>query len=105
MRLLPEVTVLLQGGIRIGLQLRLQSRFQWLTFEGTSSGNRLGPDVALLSSLFDVPFDRCQGNIEVLHNLLARFPLVDGKTRSRRSVEYAFMLSLSHMAQSLRSPL
>lgn len=78
MRLLPDLTVLLQSGISIGLQLDLQSRFQRLTFEGASSWDDLWPEMALLSSLFDVAFDRRQGNIEILHNLLAWLSLVDG---------------------------
>jgi hypothetical protein len=38
--------------------------------------------MALFASLFDVAFNRCQGDAEILYNLLAGFALVDGTQNS-----------------------
>jgi hypothetical protein len=78
MGLLPEFTVVLQRHIGMGLQLRQQSRLQLSGLLGRTAWDRFGLDVAHVSSLFHIAFDRRQRHSQRFYNLLLRFPLVNG---------------------------
>jgi hypothetical protein len=77
MGLLPQLAVALQRGIIMGTQLRFQSCFQRGAFVRCASGNHLRPDMTLLSSLLQVPFDRGKRDVQQLDNLFSCFPLVN----------------------------
>ncbi len=55
---LPGVTMLLQGGIRLAFQLRLQLGFQWRSFARGTSRNRLGLYMTLLAPLPHIALNR-----------------------------------------------
>ncbi len=54
----PRVTMLLERGVRLLLQLRLELGFQWGSLGRGTSWNRLGTHMPLFPSLSDISLDR-----------------------------------------------
>lgn len=58
----PELAMFFQGGISVRFQLRPELGIQQFSFLGWTAGNRFGEQCACFSSVFEVPFDRREGN-------------------------------------------
>ena len=54
----PGVTMLLECGVRLLLELRLELGFQWGSFGRGTSGNWLGTHMTPFPSLSDISLDR-----------------------------------------------
>lgn len=71
MRLLPQLTVLLQRGIVVGGQLRRQLGLQHGPFLGGTARNGFGRQGAGLAALPQIPFNGRERDLEQFHDLLA----------------------------------
>ena len=74
---LPQVAMLFDGGISMGLQLGQELLFYSGAFLGRPTGDRFGLDMASFSSLFDIAPKRGLGNLKGCDNLCARFALIN----------------------------
>lgn len=75
---LPQLTLLLQGGVVVGRQLGGQLSVQSCAFLGGAAWNRSGSQCASLAPLAEIPLERRQGDVEDLHDLLAWGALIHG---------------------------
>lgn len=75
---LPELALLLEGGVVVGGQLGGQLGIQSSSLLGRAAWNGFGSQLARLAALAKIAFDRRQGDLQHLHNLLAWGALIDG---------------------------
>jgi hypothetical protein len=74
---LPELAVLLEGSVVVSHQLGGQLGVQGGPFLGRAAWNGFGGQLARLTALAQVSFDRRPGHLQHLHNLLAWSALID----------------------------
>lgn len=72
----PRVTMLLERGVRLLLELRLELGFQWGSFGRGTSWNRLGTHMTLFTSLSDISLDRGFRHFQEASRFSLRFPFI-----------------------------
>ena len=82
MRLLPELAVLLQGGIVVGSQLSRQLRIQGTSISGGTTRNGFAGQIPRHLTLFEIAFDGRQRHLEHGRHLGAGRAVIDGMEHS-----------------------